>query len=127
MNIDTQTHLTTVRNLLQYRRRDLQAESHAVQQRRAQAVAEIELAEVVDLKDRSQRDQATDLARVESLRLGNELLLVEAALQRLDAGTYGDCLDCGEPIAFDRLLVQPEAARCAACQTVVERQFHDAR
>lgn len=41
---------------------------------------------------------------------------VEAALARLDAGTYGICVDCGEPIPDARLEVRPEAARCIADQ-----------
>jgi len=45
---------------------------------------------------------------------------VEAALRRLDAGTYGDCAGCGEPIPLQRLLVQPAAERCAACQSRFE-------
>jgi DnaK suppressor protein len=45
---------------------------------------------------------------------------VEAALHRLDAGTYGDCAVCAEPISLQRLLVQPAAQRCAACQTAYE-------
>ena len=50
----------------------------------------------------------------------DELREVEAALHRLDVGSYGDCADCGEPIALQRLRVQPAAQRCAACQTARE-------
>jgi DnaK suppressor protein len=37
------------------------------------------------------------------------------ALKRLDGGTYGTCVICGEPVAFERLMVFPEAPNCAAC------------
>lgn len=37
------------------------------------------------------------------------------ALERMDAGTYGGCARCGEPIPYGRLLVFPEARTCAAC------------
>jgi DnaK suppressor protein len=37
------------------------------------------------------------------------------ALKRLDAGTYGTCVICGEAVAFERLMVFPEAPNCAAC------------
>jgi DnaK suppressor protein len=37
------------------------------------------------------------------------------ALKRMEAGTYGTCVICGEPVAFERLLVFPEAPNCAAC------------
>lgn len=35
-----------------------------------------------------------------------------AALGRLDAGTYGICVDCGQPISEERLSFRPEVARC---------------
>jgi DnaK suppressor protein len=37
------------------------------------------------------------------------------ALARMDAGTYGSCSHCGQPIPYGRLLVFPEARACAAC------------
>jgi DnaK suppressor protein len=45
---------------------------------------------------------------------------VEAALARIEAGTYGICVDCGQPIADARLEVRPEAARCVADQEKFE-------
>jgi len=45
-----------------------------------------------------------------------ELRDVLAARSRLHLGTYGECVDCGAPIDPDRLLAQPAAARCAACE-----------
>ena len=123
MDIETQMHLASLRQLLDYRLEDLNAEMHDMQQRRTTALAEVDGSEVTDLKDRSRRDPAMDMVRLEYLRLGHELLLVEAALKRLDEGCYGDCVDCGEPIAFERLKVQPEALRCAACQVDYERHL----
>ena len=40
---------------------------------------------------------------------------VEVALQRLDAGTYGRCERCGQPIPAERLAVRPFARTCVAC------------
>jgi DnaK suppressor protein len=40
---------------------------------------------------------------------------VDAALERLDAGTYGTCLSCGGPIAPARLAARPTAALCVSC------------
>ncbi len=45
---------------------------------------------------------------------------VEAALVRIRNGSYGVCVDCGEPIAAARLDAQPAAARCIDCQTRFE-------
>jgi RNA polymerase-binding transcription factor DksA len=40
---------------------------------------------------------------------------VEQSLARLDAGTYGRCEVCGEPIADARLAELPTARRCGTC------------
>jgi DnaK suppressor protein len=51
-----------------------------------------------------------------------ELRDIEAALERLDAGTYGQCTDCGVIIAPARLNAYPTAKRCIDCQTVAEQR-----
>jgi len=58
--------------------------------------------------------QQRDLA----LRDHNRQLIeqVDAALARLDAGTYGICVACGQPIAPARLEALPTAAQCIDCQ-----------
>jgi RNA polymerase-binding transcription factor DksA len=83
MDVATQTHLTTLRHLLDYRVTDLRAELHA-----------------------GEREAAAELAQV------------EAALRRLEDGTYGDCTSCGRPIRFARLLAQPATSRCEACEAL---------
>lgn len=40
---------------------------------------------------------------------------IEAAIRRLDAGTYGVCVSCGEPIGDGRLKVRPAATQCRDC------------
>jgi len=57
----------------------------------------------------------------------DELAQVESALRRLDAGTYGNCADCSNPIPLQRLRVQPAAQRCAGCQLVAERALAGSR
>ena len=46
---------------------------------------------------------------------------IRAAMERLDAGTYGACLRCGEAIAPGRLEVLPYADTCIGCQSAAER------
>ena len=41
-----------------------------------------------------------------------QLRLVEAAITRIDDGSYGLCTKCGEPIGADRLEAIPAADRC---------------
>ncbi len=49
-----------------------------------------------------------------------ELRAVDAALQRIANGTYGECTDCGTRIPAARLQAAPEAPRCIHCQEKVE-------
>lgn len=63
-------------------------------------------------------EQQRDLALRD--RASQQLELVEAAIARLEAGTFGACLRCGEPIAPARLAVLPWAAYCIGCQTIVD-------
>jgi len=45
----------------------------------------------------------------------NELQAVEAALARIEDGTYGICANCGKEISAERFEVVPEAVVCAKC------------
>lgn len=46
---------------------------------------------------------------------------LSAALDRMQAGVYGDCIDCGENIVFERLVAFPTAKRCIRCQRLHEK------
>ena len=46
----------------------------------------------------------------------------ERALGRIDAGTYGVCESCGQPIGKARLLAFPRATLCVACKQRQERR-----
>jgi len=41
--------------------------------------------------------------------------MLDSALRRLEAGTYGLCVSCHNPIPYGRLLVMPEATYCVGC------------
>jgi DnaK suppressor protein len=51
-----------------------------------------------------------------------ELAEIAALRGRVANGTYGECVECGEPIPAARLAVNPTARRCAACQARREKQ-----
>ena len=53
---------------------------------------------------------------------GRKLNLIDAALERLDRGDFGECRECGEDIPRKRLNVIPWAAHCVACQERFERE-----
>jgi DnaK suppressor protein len=48
---------------------------------------------------------------------------LDAALRRLDAGKYGDCVACEQPIASQRLRALPFAVRCQPCAERHERRL----
>jgi DnaK suppressor protein len=50
-----------------------------------------------------------------------ELRRIEAALTRMDNGEYGECLECGEPIALARLELDPSTPLCVACAGAAEK------
>ena len=55
------------------------------------------------------------LERLEASAL-KELGVIDAALGRIAAGTYGICVKCGEPIARKRLEAVPTATTCVVCK-----------
>jgi RNA polymerase-binding protein DksA len=59
-------------------------------------------------------EQLRDLALGDRSRAALEA--VNAALARLDAGTYGRCTRCGRDVGAERLEALPAAALCIACQ-----------
>jgi DnaK suppressor protein len=67
-------------------------------------------------------EQQRDLALRD--RATQHLELVDAALARLDNGSFGTCLRCGKPIAGARLEALPWAAHCIECQSAID---HDRR
>lgn len=75
-----------------------------------------------DGDDAPQRAPELAMAATLTDREQRELDAVDAALKRLADGRYGACADCGDDIPFDRLKVEPWAARCVPCEARHERQ-----
>ena len=80
---------------------DLTASQHP-----ADVVSELERREFVLSRGLSSRRELDD---------------VEAALRRLDDGTYGRCVDCGSPIPAERLEALPHAARDIDCERAARK------
>jgi DnaK suppressor protein len=63
-------------------------------------------------------DQEFTLGLIENEQATLEL--VQAALNRIDAGSYGKCSECGEPIAKQRLQYLPYVKSCIQCARKLE-------
>ena len=64
--------------------------------------------------------QQQQMALASQQQASDMLKRTELALRRIDDGEYGDCLQCGEPIAYARLQAQPFASLCIDCQSASE-------
>jgi DnaK suppressor protein len=76
--------------------------------------------------DQHMADTATETVDREidyTLEEHDERLLesIDAALARIDAGTYGTCVNCGRAIAPERLEAMPWATLCIDCKREEER------
>ena len=90
--------------------------------------AKAELARRVDRIHEHARDPLEADSSEQAAQLGNvqvvsaleseaveQLAEIDAALQRLELGQYGECLDCGESINAARLEAMPAATLCVSC------------
>lgn len=73
-----------------------------------------------DEEPHAQENAEIDLELEEHAK--GEIELIDAALHRIDLGSYGECCDCGEAIGFPRLQAYPMARRCIACKRDYEQQ-----
>ncbi len=51
-----------------------------------------------------------------------EINQIDAAIERIERGEYGTCLDCGESVSDRRLEHSPFVARCIVCQEELENK-----
>ncbi len=76
-----------------------------------------EQADDADAMSNAERNQA--LVRNSQALLGQ----INAALERLDSGTYGTCVRCGREINPRRLEALPYATLCIDCQAATEQHL----
>ncbi|MBU1227446.1 MAG: TraR/DksA C4-type zinc finger protein [Actinobacteria bacterium] len=105
-------------------KRRLDAErTHLVQQlTKLGATADGELRSDVDYGDGFADAAAATAERTETIGLADSihrmLMDVDAALARLEQGTYGVCAKCGKEIPEARLEFRPESIFCVSCKSV---------
>jgi len=76
--------------------------------------------EVLDFKDMAVEESQSVVDEAKADHALEELEHVLAARRRLADQSYGECLDCGEPIDLRRLAALPATPFCTACQDIHE-------
>ena len=74
-----------------------------------------------DVVDRANNAYSRELLFSLSDGERHTMLRVEEALQRLEGGTYGVCINCGNEIRSGRLRAVPWARYCIDCQELAEK------
>jgi len=99
----------------------LEAELQELESRQSR-IAE-DLAEPLNPDSSEQAVEMEDDASLEGqgALVAKEIASVKRALARIEDGTYGECVRCGEEIAPARLEARPEAALCIDCARSNER------
>ncbi len=100
---------------------DRQRELQSVLQRRVRQAPAGRPAGGVDDTEQAEADVQEDIEVALIQMKGEALERVRDALVRLDAGDYGNCVDCSSEIAEGRLRAVPFAVRCTACEGVREQ------
>lgn len=117
--VNTEIDIGEFRQLLMKRRDELKARNRRL----------LDMGDVPDLDeygyDAGDRAvQADDKDRAGRLTEAQraELYAVDAALTRIEEGTYGECVSCGENISAARLRAVPQTALCVACAELDETE-----
>lgn len=93
----------------------LEARRHELETRLGTLERDLDAPVTSDLEDQAielEDDEVQESLGVAGLR---ELDLVRAALARVEDGSYGICLDCGDEISQARLEAVPHAPLCRNC------------
>jgi RNA polymerase-binding protein DksA len=104
--------LSDARNMLEQRRARFVALRAAHEQQREELLRD---QGPMDNGDASVREDFVDRQDRFEERDTRELQAIDAALARIESGTYGSCQRCGDPIGGDRLRAIPETPLCIVC------------
>ncbi|QSQ16224.1 MULTISPECIES: TraR/DksA family transcriptional regulator [Myxococcus] len=112
--------LLRVREILQRRRREILTTSDGTH-RELTALKEQERDPEYEENAQSELADYTLSSLMEAQR--REIMLIDAALRRMDMGVFGECVDCGQEISMERLEALPFAIRCEEDATSHEQDM----
>ena len=123
-----------------YTKKDLERFKKILQEIRKKIAGDLEHLEG-DTLNKTQRDASGDLsgysfhmADMATDNFDREFILglasneqqslnkIDAALRKIDEGTYGICEECSKPITQKRLMAMPHARLCIKCQELEEKK-----
>jgi len=75
-----------------------------------------------DSKERAKQLEDNEVVDALGNEARAEIAKISAALQRIDNGDFGICIECGLPISERRIAVYPYADECIECAEFDERR-----
>jgi RNA polymerase-binding transcription factor DksA len=112
-------HLPRLRELLEEQRRFRIEQLAQLATLRGQAKVEV-LGRHLDDLDASADNARVEVSAAVEAAARQALDDIELALDRIQAGRYGHCGQCGTSIPIERLYAIPQAGRCMRCQSRLE-------
>ena len=117
----SEAQLRTIERRLETREAELRARVRAAKEASAERPS-AQGPQVEDIGADGEERYRTGIEHVELIRDQEELTAIAEARTRIADGRYGECIDCGQPISFERLSAQPTAKRCIADQEAWEKK-----
>ena len=109
-----------LRRLLEDRRREIMSQVHEkIKGVRTESSGK-KMSEVFDAGESSESDIQEDIEFALIQMKTETLSKINEALSRLEEGAYGNCYECGDEIAPQRLRALPFAVRCKDCEQARE-------
>ena len=112
MSNDTALNLDPLRARLGAEAGELRARGEASREDRAPVTLD---QQSVGRFSRMDALQVQEMAKASEGRRQARLRQIQAALQRIDGGEFGECLNCGEAIGVKRLELDPAVPTCIKC------------
>jgi DnaK suppressor protein len=109
-----------LKQLLEDRRREILSQVHEkIKGVRTESSGK-KMSEVYDAGESSESDIQEDIEFALIQMKTETLARINEALTRLEEGAYGNCFECGDEIAPQRLRALPFAVRCKDCEQARE-------
>ncbi len=97
------------------RRAALNARLKELEERLLQIEEELEAHNTKDWEELAVEREEDEVLEGMGLSAQAEIRMIKAALQRMDEGEYGYCVECGDKISEERLDILPYTPFCAKC------------